>query len=62
MTARKKQRKRGRLQKRWIYEVEENLQIMGIINWHTVARDQKEWKRTVLEAKLHDGLWYLRWR
>lgn len=62
VTARKKQKKRERPQKRWIYEVEENLQIMGIINCHTVARHQKECKRTVLEAKVHNGLWYLRWR
>jgi hypothetical protein len=27
-----------------------------------VARDWKEWKRAVLEAKVHKGLWYLRRR
>jgi hypothetical protein len=25
-----------------------------------LARDWKEWKRAVLEAKVHKGLWYLR--
>jgi hypothetical protein len=28
----------------------------------TMARDRKEWKRAVLEAKVHKGLWYLRRR
>jgi len=28
----------------------------------TLARDWKEWKRAVLEAKVHKGLWYLRRR
>jgi hypothetical protein len=33
--------------------------IMGIIIWHTVAKDRAEW-RGVLEAKVHNGLWCLR--
>jgi hypothetical protein len=27
---------------------------MRIINWHTVARDRKEWKTTVFVAKLEE--------
>jgi hypothetical protein len=49
-------RKRGRPRKRWIDEAEEDLKIMGIRNWHAVAKDLQEWRKTVLEAKGHDGL------
>jgi hypothetical protein len=36
-------------------EVEEDLMVMGIRNWHTVARDRKERRRIVMKAKVHDG-------
>jgi hypothetical protein len=49
-------RKRERPRKRWIDEVEEDLKIMGIRNWHAVARDHREWRRILLEAKVHNGL------
>jgi hypothetical protein len=31
-----------------VHEVKEDLKIMGIRNWHTVARGRKEWRRIVL--------------
>jgi hypothetical protein len=49
-------RKRGRPCKRRIDEVEEDLKIMGIINWHAVAKDCQEWRKVVFEAKVHNGL------
>jgi hypothetical protein len=39
--------------KRWIDEVEEDLKIMGIRNWHAVAKDRQEWRKIVLKAKFH---------
>jgi hypothetical protein len=29
---------------------------MGITDWHTVVRDRKEGTRTVLEAKVRNGM------
>jgi hypothetical protein len=49
-------RKRRRPRKRCVDEVEEDLKIMEIRNWHVVARDRQEWRRIVLEAKVHNGL------
>jgi hypothetical protein len=48
--------KRGRLRKRWIDEVEEDLKIMGIRNWHAVAKDRQEWRKIILEAEVYNGL------
>jgi hypothetical protein len=43
-----------RPRKRRIDDVEEDLKIMGVRNWHAVARDRQEWRRIVLEAKVHN--------
>ena len=43
-------------------DVEEDLKIMGRRNWHPVARDWKEWRRNLLEAKVGDGLEGLNWQ
>jgi hypothetical protein len=39
--------------------VEKGMQIMEIGKEHTVARGQKGWQKTMLEAKIHNGLSYL---
>jgi hypothetical protein len=49
-------RKTGGPRKRWIDEIEEDLKIMGIRNWHAVAKDHWEWRKIILEAKVHNGL------
>jgi hypothetical protein len=49
-------RKRGIPRKRWIDEVGEDLKVMGIKNWHAVAKDRQEWRKTALEAKVHNRL------
>jgi hypothetical protein len=48
-------RKRGIPRIRWTVEVEEDLKIIGIIICYTMARDRKEWRRIVLEAKIQIG-------
>jgi hypothetical protein len=49
-------RTKGRTRGRWTDEVKKVLKKIGIRNWHTVARDRKEWWRIVLEAKVHNGM------
>jgi hypothetical protein len=37
-------------------ETAEDLKTMGMRNWHTMTRYQKEWGRATLEANVHDRL------
>jgi len=53
-------RERGKPWKRWNKNIEYVLRIIGIVIWHRMARDRKEWKRTVLEEKVQNGMWCLR--
>jgi hypothetical protein len=46
----------GRLRKSWIVEVEEDLKAMRIRIWYAVARDRQEWRKILLEAKVHNRL------
>jgi hypothetical protein len=43
--------KRARPRKRWRDEVQEDLNIMGIKNRQTVARDRREWRKIVFEPR-----------
>jgi hypothetical protein len=47
---------RGRPRKRWIEEVEEDIQRMGIRGWRKLCKERTEWKRITEKAKAHNGL------
>jgi hypothetical protein len=47
---------RGRPRKRWIADIEEDMQIMGIRRWRNQCKRIAKWKRTTDEAKTHSGL------
>jgi hypothetical protein len=47
---------RGRTKKRWIVDIEENMQIMGIRRWRKQCKERAEWKRITEKAKTHSGL------
>jgi hypothetical protein len=49
-------RKRGRAWKKQTDEVEEDLKVTEIRTWHAMGRPQNRWGRSVLEAKVHNGL------
>jgi len=47
---------RRRPRKRWIEEVEENIQRMEIRGWRKLCKERTEWKRITVKAKTHSGL------
>jgi len=47
---------RGIQRKRWIVDIEENTQIMGIRRWRKQCEERAEWKRMTEKAKTHSGL------
>ena len=49
---------RGRPRKRWIADIEENMQIMGIRRWKwkKQCEERAEWKRITEKAKTHSWL------
>jgi len=47
---------RGRQRKRWIVEIEEDMQIMGIRRWRNQCKERAEWKTITEKAKTHSGL------
>jgi hypothetical protein len=38
-------KRKGRLKKKWIIRVEENLKIMKVRNWKVIAAIRREWRR-----------------
>jgi len=46
----------GRPRKRWIVDIEEDMQIMGIRRWTNQCKERAEWKRITEKAKTHNGL------
>jgi hypothetical protein len=49
-------RLRGRSRKRWIEDIEVNIQIMGISGWRKLCKEREEWKRITEKAKTHSAL------
>jgi hypothetical protein len=46
---------RGRSRKRWIVDIEDDMQIMGIRRWREQCKERAEWER-IEKAKTHCGL------
>jgi hypothetical protein len=46
----------GRPRKRWIVDIEEDMQIMGIRQWRKQCKERAERKRITEKAKTHSGL------
>ena len=49
-------RVRGRPRKRWIEDVEEDIQMIGISGWRKLSKERTEWKKIAEKAKTHSGL------
>ena len=47
---------RGRPRKRWVVDIEEDTQIMGIRRCRNHCKETAEWKRITEKAKTHNGL------
>jgi hypothetical protein len=47
---------RGRPRKRWIADIEEDMQIMGIKQWSNQCKERAEWKRITEKSKTQSGL------
>jgi hypothetical protein len=48
--------KRGRPKVRWLGDVQEDIQEMGIEGWRRNAQDRDQWRQIAQEAKAHVGL------
>ena len=49
-------RSRGRSRKRWIEDIEEDIQIMGTRGCRNLCKEGAEWKKITERAKTHSGL------
>jgi len=47
--------KKARPHKIWKDKIQENVKITGNKNCPTIVKDRREWRKTVLEAKVHSG-------
>jgi hypothetical protein len=47
---------RGRPRKRWMVDIEEDMQIVGIRRWRKHCKERAERKRITEKAKTHSGL------
>jgi hypothetical protein len=46
-------RSKGRPRKRWIEDIEEDIQLMGIRGWRKPSKARMEWRRITEKAKTH---------
>jgi hypothetical protein len=49
-------RNRGRRRKRWIEDIKEDMQLMGIRGWRNLCKERAEWKKITEKTKTHSGL------
>ena len=49
-------RNRGRPRKKWLEDIKEDIQIMGIRRWRKLCKERAEWKKITEKAKTHSGL------
>jgi hypothetical protein len=49
-------RTRGRPRKRWIADIEEDMQTVGVRQWRRQCEERVEWKRITENAKTHSEL------
>jgi len=47
---------RRRARKRWVVDIEEDMQITGIKGWRKQCKERTEWKRITEKAKTRTGL------
>jgi hypothetical protein len=47
---------RGRPRKRWIEDIGDDIQIMGIRGWRKLCKEREEWKRITEKVKTHSAL------
>jgi hypothetical protein len=47
---------RGRPRKRWIEDIEDDIQIMAIRGWRKLCKERAEWKRIAEKAETQSGL------
>jgi hypothetical protein len=47
---------RGRPRKRWVEDIEEDIQALEIRGWRKLSNERKEWRRITEKAKTHSGL------
>jgi len=47
---------RGRPRKRWIVDIEKDMEIIGIRRWRKKCEERAEWKRITEKAKTHSRM------
>ena len=47
---------RGKPRKRWVEDIEEDIQVLGIRGWRKLSMERTEWRRNTEKGKTHSGL------